>query len=43
MSVPADIALRLLILEQAEDLAIDADQLVGRVDLVFERGFLDRG
>ena len=39
----ADIALGLLILEQAEDLAVDADQLVGRVDLVLERGFLDRG
>ena len=43
MSEPADIALRFLILEKAEDLAVDADQLVGRVDLVFERGFLDRG
>ena len=40
---PADIALRLLILEKAEDLAVDPDQLVGRRDLVFERGVLDRG
>ena len=39
----ADVAFRLLVLEKAEDLAVDADQLVGRLDLVFERGFLDRG
>ena len=35
------IALRLLVLEQAQHLAIDADQLVGRIDLVVERGLLD--
>ena len=39
----ADIAFRFLVLKQAKDLAIDADQLIGRCDLVFERGFGDRG
>ena len=36
-----DIALGLLKLEQAEDLAVDADQLVRRFDLILKRRFLD--
>ena len=38
----ADIAFGLLVLQQAEDLAVDPDQLVGRRDLVFQLGLGDR-